>query len=101
MTLLLDALPLLEAETVIFSSQETYELLHCLEELNISTKLNERDTGARRLRESGHHTTEVSKETCTRKGNIKVMNLIMVPAVKYFRSTLMKKNDQQATQLFC
>ncbi|KAI0213573.1 Nuclear pore complex protein Nup85 [Lamellibrachia satsuma] len=38
--LLTDALPLLEAEEVIFSSQQTYELMHCLEELNIAEKLH-------------------------------------------------------------
>ena len=39
LTLLTDALPLLEADDVIFSSQQTYELLHCLEELHNSKKL--------------------------------------------------------------
>ncbi len=39
MTLLTDALPLLEADDVIFSSAQTYELLHCLEELNNAKKL--------------------------------------------------------------
>ncbi|KAK2173727.1 hypothetical protein NP493_851g01059 [Ridgeia piscesae] len=38
--LLTDALPLLEVEEVIFSSQQTYELMHCLEELNIAAKLH-------------------------------------------------------------
>lgn len=33
MTLLTDALPLLEQTEVIFSSDQTYELMHCLEEL--------------------------------------------------------------------
>ena len=39
LTLLTDALPLLEADDVIFSSQQTYELLHCLEELNNTEKM--------------------------------------------------------------
>uniref|UniRef100_W5N743 Nuclear pore complex protein Nup85 n=1 Tax=Lepisosteus oculatus TaxID=7918 RepID=W5N743_LEPOC len=33
MTLLTDALPLLEQKQVIFSAEQTYELMHCLEEL--------------------------------------------------------------------
>ncbi|XP_029109894.1 nuclear pore complex protein Nup85 [Scleropages formosus] len=33
MTLLTDALPLLEQKQVIFSADQTYELMHCLEEL--------------------------------------------------------------------
>ena len=40
-TLLTDALPLLEAPDVVFSSQQTYEMLHCLEELNQIRKLEE------------------------------------------------------------
>lgn len=32
-TLLVDAIPLLEAEEVIFSSSQTFDLMHCLEEL--------------------------------------------------------------------
>ena len=43
LTLLTDALPLLEADEVIFSSQQTYELLHCLEELHNSKKLQMAD----------------------------------------------------------
>ncbi|ELT92130.1 hypothetical protein CAPTEDRAFT_228245 [Capitella teleta] len=39
MTLLLDALPLLQSESIIFTSEETYELMHCLEEINISRRL--------------------------------------------------------------
>lgn len=39
LTLLTDALPLLEADDVIFSSAQTYELLHCLEELGNDNKL--------------------------------------------------------------
>jgi nuclear pore complex protein Nup85 len=38
--LLLDAVPLLEADKVIFNSQQTFELLHCLEELHMSQKSN-------------------------------------------------------------
>lgn len=37
--LLLDAIPLLEAETTIFNTQQTCELLHCLEELQMSQRL--------------------------------------------------------------
>ena len=32
--LLTDVLPLLELEELVFTSQQTYELLHCLRELN-------------------------------------------------------------------
>lgn len=38
MTLLTDALPLLEQKEVIFSVDQTYELMSCLEELNLGTK---------------------------------------------------------------
>uniref|UniRef100_A0A8C2Q1G1 Nuclear pore complex protein Nup85 n=1 Tax=Cyprinus carpio TaxID=7962 RepID=A0A8C2Q1G1_CYPCA len=44
MTLLTDALPLLEQKEVIFSVDQTYELMSCLEELNSGTKdLNQTD----------------------------------------------------------
>ena len=39
LTLLLDALPLLEADEVIFSSQDTYELMHCLKQLKPVEKM--------------------------------------------------------------
>ncbi|XP_013379129.1 nuclear pore complex protein Nup85-like [Lingula anatina] len=39
LTLLTDALPLLEADEVVFTSQQTYELMHCLEELSLAEKL--------------------------------------------------------------
>lgn len=38
-TLLCDALPLLEAEQVVISSQQTYELMHCVEELTKEASL--------------------------------------------------------------
>lgn len=37
--LLTDALPLLETDEVILSSQQTYEIMHCLEEYSISKQL--------------------------------------------------------------
>lgn len=40
-SLLHDAIPLLEAKMVIFSSEQTYELLHCLEELDMSKTLDQ------------------------------------------------------------
>ena len=40
-TLLADALPLLEVPEVIFNSQQTYELLHCLEEHTQARKLQD------------------------------------------------------------
>eukprot|EP00058_Branchiostoma_floridae_P021573 XP_002607063.1 hypothetical protein BRAFLDRAFT_118686 [Branchiostoma floridae] len=36
LTLLTDALPLLESEEVIFSTQQTYELMNCLEDISLS-----------------------------------------------------------------
>ncbi|XP_066560427.1 nuclear pore complex protein Nup85 [Amia ocellicauda] len=39
MTLLTDALPLLEQKQVIFSVEQTYELMHCLEELTTGKTL--------------------------------------------------------------
>ena len=46
LTLLLDALPLLEADDVIFTVQDTYEQLHCLKQLKpIGSKQNKKDRG--------------------------------------------------------
>ncbi|XP_006812065.1 nuclear pore complex protein Nup85-like [Saccoglossus kowalevskii] len=36
LTLLTDALPLLECDQVVFSSHQTYDLMHCLEEITLS-----------------------------------------------------------------
>ncbi|XP_048576218.1 nuclear pore complex protein Nup85 isoform X2 [Nematostella vectensis] len=36
LTLLTDALPLLESNEIIFTSNQTYELMHCLEEIRLS-----------------------------------------------------------------
>ncbi|XP_013792896.1 nuclear pore complex protein Nup85-like [Limulus polyphemus] len=36
-TLLFDALPLLESEEVVFSSRQTFQLMYCLEELQQKT----------------------------------------------------------------
>lgn len=44
MTLLTDALPLLEQKEVIFSVDQTYELMSCLEELNSGTKPDSNQT---------------------------------------------------------
>merc|ERR1712211_55906 len=38
-TLLIDCIPFLTAETVLFSSEPTYELLQCLQELATDTSL--------------------------------------------------------------
>lgn len=43
-TLLLDVLPLLELEDIIFNSQQTYELLNCLEELTLGKKFESCDS---------------------------------------------------------
>jgi nuclear pore complex protein Nup85 len=44
--LLMDALPLLESSEVIFSVDDTYELLHCLEELSSWSKFNSDSTSS-------------------------------------------------------
>ncbi|KAM7443264.1 Nucleoporin nup85 [Porites harrisoni] len=41
LTLLTDAIPLLEHEEVIFSSSQTYELMHCLDEIRLSFRTEE------------------------------------------------------------
>ncbi|XP_070580141.1 nuclear pore complex protein Nup85-like [Ptychodera flava] len=41
LTLLTDSLPLLELDEVVFSSQQTYELMHCLDEITLSFQSNE------------------------------------------------------------
>jgi len=41
LTLLTDTLPLLEHKEVIFSSSQTYELMHCLEEIRLSFRTKE------------------------------------------------------------
>ncbi|XP_065065550.1 nuclear pore complex protein Nup85-like [Rhopilema esculentum] len=41
MTLLTDALPMLEHEKIIFSSTQTYEIMHCLQELQLSINSKE------------------------------------------------------------
>lgn len=38
LSLLTDALPLLEHEQIVFTSNQTYELMHCLEEVRLSFK---------------------------------------------------------------
>lgn len=59
--LLLDSIPLLETDKVIFSTRQTYELLHCLEELDISQKLDLTDATAEVL-SSKYATNEVESE---------------------------------------
>ena len=39
MTLLIDAIPFLTADTILFSSHQTYELVECLQELGRDTSL--------------------------------------------------------------
>lgn len=41
LTLLTDTLPLLEHKEIIFSSAQTYELMHCLEEIRLSFRTKE------------------------------------------------------------
>ncbi|XP_055264593.1 nuclear pore complex protein Nup85 [Moschus berezovskii] len=58
MTLLTDALPLLEQKQVIFSAEQTYELLRCLEDLT-SGRLLCAEPDAQQLQEDDIETTKV------------------------------------------
>ncbi|XP_012893544.1 PREDICTED: nuclear pore complex protein Nup85 isoform X1 [Dipodomys ordii] len=58
MTLLTDALPLLEQKQVIFSAEQTYELMRCLEDLT-SGKLECAEFDAHRLQDDDIETTKV------------------------------------------
>ncbi|XP_047401709.1 nuclear pore complex protein Nup85 isoform X1 [Sciurus carolinensis] len=58
MTLLTDALPLLEQKQVIFSAEQTYELMRCLEDLT-SGKPERADPDAQRLQDDDIETTKV------------------------------------------
>ncbi|XP_078257347.1 nuclear pore complex protein Nup85 [Rhinoraja longicauda] len=46
MTLLLDALPLMEQKEVIFSTEQTYELMHCLEDVTADEAEREKEAQA-------------------------------------------------------
>ncbi|KAM5149332.1 nuclear pore complex protein Nup85 [Callospermophilus lateralis] len=58
MTLLTDALPLLEQKQVIFSAEQTYELMRCLEDLT-SRKPERAEPDAQRLQDDDIETTKV------------------------------------------
>ncbi|KAM9006654.1 nuclear pore complex protein Nup85 isoform X2 [Sarcophilus harrisii] len=58
MTLLTDALPLLEQKQVIFSAEQTYELMQCLEDLTIG-RTESRDLEGQRLQDDDIETTKV------------------------------------------
>lgn len=58
MTLLTDALPLLEQKQVIFSSEQTYELMRCLEHL-ASARTGCGEPDAQRLQDDDVETTKV------------------------------------------
>ncbi|KAG3268526.1 nuclear pore complex protein Nup85 isoform X1 [Ictidomys tridecemlineatus] len=58
MTLLTDALPLLEQKQVIFSAEQTYELMRCLEDLT-SGKPERAEPDAQRLQDDDIETTKV------------------------------------------
>ncbi|XP_015359692.1 nuclear pore complex protein Nup85 isoform X1 [Marmota marmota marmota] len=58
MTLLTDALPLLEQKQVIFSAEQTYELMRCLEDLT-SGKPERAEPDAQRLQDEDIETTKV------------------------------------------
>ncbi|XP_036612485.1 nuclear pore complex protein Nup85 [Trichosurus vulpecula] len=58
MTLLTDALPLLEQKQVIFSAEQTYELMQCLEDLTIG-RPEPRDLEGQRPQEDDIETTKV------------------------------------------
>ncbi|XP_062886911.1 nuclear pore complex protein Nup85 isoform X2 [Mobula hypostoma] len=57
MTLLLDALPLMEQKEVIFSTEQTYELMHCLEDVTADEM--EREKVAQAM--SGEDDVEITK----------------------------------------
>ncbi|XP_077589999.1 nuclear pore complex protein Nup85 [Stigmatopora nigra] len=60
MTLLTDALPLLEQKEVIFTSEQTYELIYCLEELTSSfDNNNSADSGSDALMQEDLEVTKV------------------------------------------
>ncbi|XP_004860704.1 nuclear pore complex protein Nup85 isoform X1 [Heterocephalus glaber] len=58
MTLLTDALPLLEQKQVIFSAEQTYELMRCLEDLT-SRRLECEEPNAQKLQDDDIETTKV------------------------------------------
>ncbi|VTJ59350.1 nuclear pore complex protein Nup85 isoform X2 [Marmota monax] len=58
MTLLTDALPLLEQKQVIFSAEQTYELMRCLEDLT-SGKPERAEPDSQRLQDEDIETTKV------------------------------------------
>uniref|UniRef100_A0A8C3XAQ8 Nuclear pore complex protein Nup85 n=1 Tax=Catagonus wagneri TaxID=51154 RepID=A0A8C3XAQ8_9CETA len=58
MTLLTDALPLLEQKQVIFSAEQTYELMRCLEDLT-SGRLVHGEPDAQQLQDDDIETTKV------------------------------------------
>ncbi|KAL5019403.1 hypothetical protein ScPMuIL_005125 [Solemya velum] len=64
-TLLTDCIPLLEADKMIFSSMQTYELMHCLEELTKETLLLSASQNKAKTPDSQDRTkafTELEKE---------------------------------------
>ncbi|KAM5274050.1 nuclear pore complex protein Nup85 isoform 2-T2 [Ctenodactylus gundi] len=58
MTLLTDALPLLEQKQVIFSAEQTYELMRCLEDLTLR-KSEHADLDVQQLQDDDIETTKV------------------------------------------
>uniref|UniRef100_A0A5F8GIF8 Nuclear pore complex protein Nup85 n=1 Tax=Monodelphis domestica TaxID=13616 RepID=A0A5F8GIF8_MONDO len=58
MTLLTDALPLLEQKQVIFAAEQTYELMQCLEDLTVG-RPEPRKLGGQRSQEDDVETTKV------------------------------------------
>ncbi|XP_062614852.1 nuclear pore complex protein Nup85-like [Saccostrea cucullata] len=64
-TLLIDALPLLEKTELIFNSQQTYELMQCLEELTTEYSLGKKVDGLG-FTEARKEQLDVLKETLTK-----------------------------------
>jgi len=52
MILLIDALPLLEYKEMIFTSEQTYELMQCLTELHLCHNINKSTTTTNKINQA-------------------------------------------------
>lgn len=79
MTLLMDALPLLEAENVIFNAQQTYELIHCLEEIGVRKRVDDVITNDKTsdLKLHSRKTSSVKMQIEGEKDKISLMRLAL------------------------
>ncbi|XP_068761276.1 nuclear pore complex protein Nup85-like [Montipora capricornis] len=79
LTLLTDSIPLLEHEEIIFSSSQTYELMHCLDEIRLSFRTKEY---------LGHPSEEPSDESSVRPA-------AMGPGMKSLKSTKAQEDEER------